>query len=673
MVTVTWRDEPAPTGVLAEVAELLARRHALRPPLTGLDAERRRPHRRLGHRHRAVRPEAEALRRRTDGNPFFLVECARLARERGDLGELLADANPPAAVQDVLLRRVGALPEATSRALRTASVGRPPLRRGLPRRRPRPRRGRRRSTTSSPHWRPGCCARTASTASGSRTRSSATPSTARSRGLVPGASTPGSRRPCATGASARPRWPGTGWPPDRRTPARPGVRASPRRTAPSACSPTRRRPPCSTTPSPPSPPTRTRRRWSGTTSWWSTPRACSCAGNWVDLRPTVHRAIHAAHELDDLDRLVHAATLSLDGALWQASTQGGVDPFIIGALRDALDRLPPGDSDPRCRVMIALAGEIYYASTPQEREALADEAVAMADRLGDPALRLWACLTAATSIWRAANGERRFELVDEACGRGPGAGRPDGPVLGAHPEGGGARRARPDRGDGRAASARPGTRPSAGGTSTPSSCSTPWRSRGWRWAGTSSGSTSCSPTSVELGEQMLLPMYEHTVAGSLAMKLLWTGEHDKLLQVLHTIEEISPLPVQSFIAAIMCRIGRPDEARDYLSTRSIEMDVDTWFSPLMWAMAAETGLYLERPELAAAAYAQLVGLAGRPASTGSAAALGPVDAFLALAAAATGEWELATQHADDALGLCERWGIPLVARWLTDVRGAYGF
>ena len=39
MVVGTWRHEPPPTGQLAEVADMLARRHALRLELTGLTAE----------------------------------------------------------------------------------------------------------------------------------------------------------------------------------------------------------------------------------------------------------------------------------------------------------------------------------------------------------------------------------------------------------------------------------------------------------------------------------------------------------------------------------------------------------------------------------------------------------------------------------------------------------
>ena len=53
--------------------------------------------------------------------------------------------------------------------------------------------------------------------------------------------------------------------------------------------------------------------------------------------------------------------------------------------------------------------------------------------------------------------------------------------------------------------------------------------------------------------------------------------------------------------------------------------------------------------------------------------MGPVDAFLAHAAAAVGERDLAARHADDALRLMEEWQIPLAAQWLRDQRERYGF
>ena len=63
MVVATWRHEPAPTGLLAEVAETLARRHALRLQLSGLTVEEAGEIVDLGggdrtHRDRGGRPAA---------------------------------------------------------------------------------------------------------------------------------------------------------------------------------------------------------------------------------------------------------------------------------------------------------------------------------------------------------------------------------------------------------------------------------------------------------------------------------------------------------------------------------------------------------------------------------------------------------------------------------------
>jgi hypothetical protein len=94
---------------------------------------------------------------------------------------------------------------------------------------------------------------------------------------------------------------------------------------------------------------------------------------------------------------------------------------------------------------------------------------------------------------------------------------------------------------------------------------------------------------------------------------------------------------------------------------------------LNWACAAEAALGLDDHELAAAAYDRLAPYAGRVASSGSGNAMGPVDAFLAHAAAAVGDMELAARHADDALRLMQKWRIPLAAQWLRDQRERFDF
>ena len=57
----------------------------------------------------------------------------------------------------------------------------------------------------------------------------------------------------------------------------------------------------------------------------------------------------------------------------------------------------------------------------------------------------------------------------------------------------------------------------------------------------------------------------------------------------------------------------------------------------------------------------------------SSLAMGPVDAYLALAAAGVGDPDLAARHGEDAQRLCEQWSIPVVARWLARHRERLGW
>ena len=127
LVVTTWRAHPEPTGALADVAEALARMHALRLAAVrtaagpgGRRSSRASP---AASSTRRTRP---ALHERTDGNPFFLVEFARLAGERGEPGAPPDEL--PTAVTDVLNRRLLRLPERTVTALRGGRGDRPDVR-----------------------------------------------------------------------------------------------------------------------------------------------------------------------------------------------------------------------------------------------------------------------------------------------------------------------------------------------------------------------------------------------------------------------------------------------------------------------------------------------------------------------------------------------------------------
>ena len=115
---------PEPTGPLALVAEAFARRQALRLELTGLDAAD------AAELARSVGPRTpttvEAWHRRSGGNPFFLVELARLGRHGGRGARHRARSRRPPA---------GGLPGETLETLGAAAVvGRLPGRGGRGRR-----------------------------------------------------------------------------------------------------------------------------------------------------------------------------------------------------------------------------------------------------------------------------------------------------------------------------------------------------------------------------------------------------------------------------------------------------------------------------------------------------------------------------------------------------------
>jgi hypothetical protein len=180
--------------------------------------------------------------------------------------------------------------------------------------------------------------------------------------------------------------------------------------------------------------------------------------------------------------------------------------------------------------------------------------------------------------------------------------------------------------------------------------------------------------------QRLLGLYEQTalaqaadgVAGALVTVRLYQGRLAEVIPMMDDLLGASRLPVAPVVAALLLRLGLVEEARALVPGIDVD-EPEFWFSSLVWCAAGEVALGLGDATLGAAAYARAAPFAGGLCLGGTGAPLGPVDAFLALAAAATGETATATRHADRALVQCAEWAIPPVAQWLRDQRDRYGF
>lgn len=670
LLVVTWRAHPEPTGALADVAETLARRHATRLQLSGLSADAvAEVFEGVAHQ-RPSGLQADALRKRTEGNPFFLVEYARLAGEHPDLDRLVTDSDPPTGVQEVLTRRLARLPDPTVSALRTAAViGRgfdaatlaaaagidpddlldviePAEAAGLVRED-----GVDRFTFShalvadtlmlglSASRRARVHARVAVALSGSRGRQ--TEEARHWLAAGPAYAAQGWRSAVTAAALAR------------RLFAHEEVAELLRAALDSMAL---------------DPDATPRERYDVLLDLID---AYRWSAMWPELTATVEEAVMVAQSLGDPELVARAAIATTQGALWQSAGHGQVHPRIVAALRSCLRELPPEDGALRCRALLSLANELYYGAPFTEREALVDEALAMARRLGDRELLLDACQIAFVSLWHPANSPERLVLAEEALALAEECGSERSFVVSA------TLRAVALGELGRPAQmwrAVEVARAEAERLRLPygllvlDNLVLPWMAM----AGRFDECDALLERIQRLDSQITLEQSEDAAAGALIALSMWKGTSAQAADMLKAMEG-GPFPISGTVAAFLWRGGAEDEARDYARTHTIDLDTDDWFSLLAWCNAAEVALFCEDLELGARVLARLAPYRGRSCVAGSGNAAGPVDAFLALAAASVGDVDLARRHADEALRLCLDWDVPLVAQWLGDQRERFHF
>ena len=94
---------------------------------------------------------------------------------------------------------------------------------------------------------------------------------------------------------------------------------------------------------------------------------------------------------------------------------GDVEEPVVAAMRNALASLPPEDSEVRARLMLVLAGELYYSNLTAEIDALVDAGTAMARRLGYARLLVDVLQHAYIAGWRRETIRDRLAIAEEAA------------------------------------------------------------------------------------------------------------------------------------------------------------------------------------------------------------------------------------------------------------------
>lgn len=97
--------------------------------------------------------------------------------------------------------------------------------------------------------------------------------------------------------------------------------------------------------------------------------------------------------------------------IWQ---RAGGDPYLVSLLEDALAALPDGDSVPRAHLLARLAGALRDQPELEARAALSKESVEIARRMGDAGTLCLVLNARFAAIWGPDNAHERLELANEA-------------------------------------------------------------------------------------------------------------------------------------------------------------------------------------------------------------------------------------------------------------------
>lgn len=388
------------------------------------------------------------------------------------------------------------------------------------------------------------------------------------------------------------------------------------------------------------------------------------------MRRALDAAIALASSVGDHEAVVMAADAGTSTFLWFATPHGEVLDAVVGPLRHALSQLDPSAVELRCRGMLALAVELYWAPTVDESDELVEQGLALAREIDDPQLLLTVLHQAALASWRRDRSDFRWALADELLGVANAYGSADA-IIGAH-----TLRASVAQEIGmidlmfadmaavrRLSSGRRTTLP----LFVVATMEFPWLVMSGAFAEADRSMLDL----VGLMERSAIPQADAGLHAAAAVSAFWRGGAEQLIEPMMNARD--DMRLSDVLTVLLVRAGRIDLAETVVDEIDLDDVPDRYDFTFQLGLAAEAAAFLGRARMGAEAYARLLKCAGRPAVAGVAVCIGPVDMYLAFAAFAMGDVVLATRHADDAGSLCTKWGIGVVGDWFGERRRQLGF
>ncbi|GAA4396756.1 hypothetical protein GCM10023168_01010 [Fodinibacter luteus] len=403
--------------------------------------------------------------------------------------------------------------------------------------------------------------------------------------------------------------------------------------------------------------------------------AAAWAARWRPVVEAVIEAVALARADDDPERVARAAAELTRYSVWLPQEYDEVHEDLVDDLRAVLRGLDHHDSPVRCVLMLALAVQLYYAPGAEpEVLALVDEGLAAARRIDDPALRGWAARSSWLALWRVGHLERRIALAREEVAAARESGDEAALAVGHI--------------------ALAGAAVEAGDLET-------WRAEAAAaeaiarrrrlvyvefvlhfvrlnltlLAGEHEAADAHADAMRTMSDGIATPALEWIDFGVSYVTAMWRPEvAAAVAEPMLAFHRLDPWDFgRSPLLHVLALAGREADVRTELGRGPLPPMVDHWHVTSEAAVRAVVAALLDDPPLARDAVEHLRPAGGRMAVSGISVVSGPVDGYLALALAVLGEREEATVLAERAQALAGRWGMTAYLRWFTEERTRLGF